>query len=155
MSRRPVAAAALATVLALAGCNTETADPEPVEPTIPIATSASSPQPEAIGPTPRTVFSIIRELGVRPGSLDEFMIRDLLVVAESIHVHLLAHGVVPGLDEAKRTKDYTLRGGSTVELAAGLGSRHRFCLRSHLRDQDPREWFYDTDRVLPRGESCA
>lgn len=146
--------AAVVVAAALTSCTGDGADRAASSPTPTVSTSPSS-APDRVGPTPRTVFSIIRELGVRPGSLDEFMIRDLLAVAETLNAHLLATGRVASLDEARRTKDYRLRGGSTVELVSGVGSTDRFCLRAHLRDQDPRQWFFDTSRVLPRGESCA
>lgn len=146
-----VGLAALASAIALVAC---TGDGE--------AEPAASPKPRpslverpVVGPTPRTVFSIIRELGVRPGSTDEFMIRDLLAVAESQQAHILATGRVGTLEEAKKTKDYRLRGGSKVELRSGVGDPARFCLRSYLDDDNPRQWYFDTNQVLPRGEFCT
>ena len=130
------------------------ADDPVVVPTASASVAPTSDAPRVAGPRPKTVLDYIRELDVRPGSVDEFLIRDLLVVAESAHSHIAARGQMGTLDEVKATKDYRLREGR-VALVSGAGTPASFCLRAFRNDDDPRVWFYDTDRVLPRGTSCT
>ena len=80
--------------------------------------------------------------------------RRLLVVAGSAQAHIAARGQMGTLDEVKATKDYRLREGR-VALVSGAGTPSTFCLRAFVNDDDPRVWFYDTDRVLPRGATCT
>lgn len=152
-SRGLLLAVALVGLLA-AGCRDGAAD----DPVVADAESPASPalvtSPPVAGPRPKTVFQHIRELGVRPGSVDEFLIRDLLMVADSQYAHRAATGAFGSLEEVKATRDYRLRGGRVV-LVSGDGDAGSFCLRAFVNEEDVRVWFYDTDRVLPRGEFCA
>ncbi len=137
----------------VSGCsNGDGGDDDPVVAS-PAASVVSNP-PAVAGPRPKTAFDYIRELGIRPGSADDLLVRDLLVVADAAQAHIAVQGQMGTLDEVKATKAYRLRGGKVV-LVSGAGSPVSFCLRAFLNDDDPRMWFYDTDRVLPRGETCG
>ncbi|HVF19688.1 MAG TPA: hypothetical protein VNA14_05545 [Mycobacteriales bacterium] len=115
--------------------------------------SSASLLPSLAGPKAQTLFEVIRENGVRPGGPDDFLIRDLIVVGEAQRAYLAVHGKVVSLEELKKAAGYRV-GGSKLELVSGLGSSSRFCLRSYQSDDSPRQWFYDTSRVLPRGKAC-
>ena len=153
MSRR-LAAAALAGALVLAACGGEDDVPEAGADRASSSPTASvSPLPSLAGPRAQTAFDVIRENGVRPGGPDDFLIRDLIVVGEAQRAYVALHGEVAPLDELQQAAGYRLN-GSKMELVSGLGSSGRFCIRSYQSDESPRQWYYDTDRVLPRGIAC-
>ena len=151
MLRRSIA---LCGVLLLLGCSTgdERSDPAGS------ATASASPTgtfvslPPVAGPRLQRPFEAIRMYGVRPGSADDFLIQDLFVVADAQRAHIAVTGRVGALEDLQRSRGYRLRG--KVELVRGLGGPARFCLRAYESDESARQWFFDTDHVLPPGESC-
>lgn len=122
--------------------------------TSPEATATVVPLPSLAGPKAQTAFDVIRALGIRPGSRDDLLVRDLLTVAEAQRAQIAVNGRVGALADLQRAAGYRLLGGQ-VELMSGLGSSSKFCLRAFRSNESPQQWFYDTDRVLPRGKFCT
>ena len=150
MLRRSVA---LWGLLLLLGCSKGDERDEAVTATAsPSATGSVVSLPPVAGPKLQRPFEAIRKYGVRPGSADDFLIQDLFVVADAQRAHIAVTGRVGALEDLQRSRGYRLRG--KVELVRGLGDPARFCLRAYESDESPRQWFFDTDHVLPPGESC-
>jgi len=149
-------AAALTVAASLSGC--AIGDTDDQDATAPRASSPSASPvsllPSLAGPKTLSAFEFIRAFGVRPGSRDDLMIRDLIAVAEAQRAHLAVHGRLGTLEEVQQATGVKLRGGQ-LQLVSGTGQSPRFCLRAYVNDEDPRQWYFDTDRVLPRGESCT
>ena len=123
--------------------------------TTPSASGTASvvPLPTLAGPRSERPFDVIRRYGIKPGSPDDLLIQDLFVVADAQRSHIAVTGRVGSLEDLQRARRYRLRGGK-MALVSGLGGPFRFCLRAYQSDESPRQWFYDTDHVLPPGESC-
>ena len=153
--RTTIAALGLAGLALTSACTGGTAvDADGVRSTsTPTPSADVSPLPTLAGPPSMTLFQVIKAFGVRPGSADDFLLRDLLTVADAQRKYLAVHGTVGALEDVRRAGGYRL-GSSKVELVSGLGSRDRFCLRAFQSEDSPRQWFFDTDHVLPPGDSC-
>ncbi len=146
-------AALLACVALLVGCDSGS-DPGDASTTSASPTVSTSSLPSVAGPQSETAFEVVSRLGVRPGSPDDLLIRDLITVATAERAYLAVNGKVGALEDVQRASGFRLRGGK-VALMSGLGSTREFCLRAYQNDESPRQWFYDTDHVLDRTEFCT
>ncbi|HVE62731.1 MAG TPA: hypothetical protein VNB94_02855, partial [Mycobacteriales bacterium] len=74
----------------LASCSGDDPDDGRADDSVAVASASAvaSDPPVVAGPRPKTAFDYIRELEIRPGSVDDFLIRDLLAVADSAQAHI-------------------------------------------------------------------